>query len=149
MQTDDTFGIPTGPVETRPEDFREFHEQAAVLRDTLQAAGVELGQYEQLIVDWLSRWEWATVAVIASWVARAVVSNEPKPGVTLPDRFEATPAEVDEHLRRILADEVYLRYRQTIRDAPEEKDTSAGTQPPAGESTPVARATDDTGGEDQ
>ncbi|MGW5465189.1 hypothetical protein [Streptomyces sp. NPDC003996] len=41
-------------------------------------------------------------------------SVEPAPAVALPSRFDATPAEVDEHLRRILADDVYLRYQQTV-----------------------------------
>ncbi|MGW2939646.1 hypothetical protein ACWDA7_50120 [Streptomyces sp. NPDC001156] len=110
----DTRGIPAGPVETRPAGFREFDEQAAVLRDTLTADGVELGAYELRIIEWLSRWEWATVAVIASWVARAAASREPAPAVALPSRFDATPAEVDRHLRRILAEDTCLRYQQTI-----------------------------------
>jgi hypothetical protein len=32
----------------------------------------------------------------------------------LPNRFTATPAEVDAHLRRILAEDTYLRYQQAI-----------------------------------
>lgn len=31
-----------------------------------------------------------------------------------PSRFHATPAEIDAHLREILAEDVYLRYQQTI-----------------------------------
>lgn len=34
--------------------------------------------------------------------------------ISLPGRFDATPAEIDQHLRRILAEDVYLRYQQTI-----------------------------------
>lgn len=37
-----------------------------------------------------------------------------RPAVSLPGRFDATPAEIDRHLRRILAEDVYLRYQQTI-----------------------------------
>lgn len=34
----------------------------------------------------------------------------------LPSRFHATPAEIDAHLREILAEDIYLRYQQTIGD---------------------------------
>lgn len=34
----------------------------------------------------------------------------------LPSRFHATPAEVDAYLRTILAEDVYLRFQQTIGD---------------------------------
>lgn len=117
MTTEPHMPLPDGPVDERPAGFREFPEQATVLRDTLTAAGVELGEYEGLIIDWLSRWEWATVAVIASWVARAATAREPAPTVALPGRFDATPAEVDQHLRRILAEDTYLRYQQAIGGA--------------------------------
>jgi hypothetical protein len=63
--------IPTGPLEREPlpEQFRT--DQEAVLRDVLAAAGVELGAYDERIVQWLANWEWSTVATIASWVQRA------------------------------------------------------------------------------
>ena len=112
-----TLEIPSGPVQVRPDGFEETPAQAGVLRDTLAAAGVELGEYEHLIIDWLSHWEWATVAVIASWVARAAVSREPAPAIPLPGRFDATPVDVDQHLRRILAEDAYLRYQQAIGGA--------------------------------
>ncbi|MEU8907003.1 hypothetical protein [Streptomyces mirabilis] len=112
MSTDN--GIPAGLVETRPSGFVESGEQSAVLRDTLVAAGVELGGYERQVIEWLSRWEWATVATVASWVARAAAARELAPAVALPSRFQATPAEVDQHLRRILAEDTYLRYQQAI-----------------------------------
>ncbi|MEU9208514.1 hypothetical protein AB0D27_11310 [Streptomyces sp. NPDC048415] len=112
MSTDN--GIPTSLVETRPTGFVESGEQSAVLRDTLAAARVELGEYERQVIEWLSRWEWATVAVISSWVARAAAAREPAPNIALPSRFEATPAEIDQHLRRILAEDTYLRYQQAI-----------------------------------
>jgi len=114
MTTEPHMLLPDGPVDERPAGFHEFPEQASVLRDTLTAAGVELGAYEGLIIDWLSRWEWATVSVIASWVARAATVREPAPTVALPGRFDASPAEVDQHLRRILAEDTYLRYQQAI-----------------------------------
>lgn len=37
----------------------------------LGAAGVEMGAYDQKVVEWLANWEPATVAVIAGWVSRA------------------------------------------------------------------------------
>jgi hypothetical protein len=107
-------GIPADAIETRPAGFVESGEQAAILRDTLVAAGIELGAYERQIVEWLSRWEWATVATIVSWVARAAAAREPAPTVALPPRFDATSADIDRHLRRILAEDTYLRYQQAI-----------------------------------
>jgi len=65
------FGIPTGPIDNEPRGFRPGDEQEAILRDTLRAAGVELGEYDERIVKWLTGWEWSTVATIASWVERA------------------------------------------------------------------------------
>lgn len=134
MSIPDTSRIPTGPVNTEPAGFRVADEQAAVLRDTLTAAGIELGEYERNIVDWLSRWEWATVAIICSWVARAAQASVSEPPVALPGRFDASPADVDQHLRRILAEDTYLRYQQAIggqavteavRDLREEADPTA------------------------
>jgi len=43
--------------------------------ETLTAAGVELGEYDRRIAMWLSRWDWTTVAVVASWVQRAVAAR--------------------------------------------------------------------------
>ncbi|WP_329616468.1 hypothetical protein OG244_28480 [Streptomyces brevispora] len=66
--------IPTGPIDSEPPGFRSSSEQQAILRDTLHAAGVELGAYDCSIIDWLTvspGWEWGTVATIASWVQRA------------------------------------------------------------------------------
>ncbi|MFI6249013.1 hypothetical protein [Streptomyces sp. NPDC051016] len=127
-----TLEIPTGPVAVRPDGFEETPVQAGVLRDTLAAAGVELGAYEHLIIDWLSHWEWATVAVIASWVARAATSQQPAPPVPLPGRFDATAAEVDQHLRRILAEDRYLLYQQAIgaRSVAEAVDETRSTDLP-------------------
>jgi hypothetical protein len=35
----------------------------------------------------------------------------------LPNRFTATPAEVDAHLRQILAEDTYLRYQQAVGES--------------------------------
>ena len=117
MSTDSPFGIPAGPVQTRSSGFRESDQQSAILRDTLLAAGAELGTYERKTVEWLAGREGATIAVIASWVVRAATAREPTLTVALPCRFDATPAEVDRHLRRILAEDTYLRYQQAIGGA--------------------------------
>ncbi|HET6636812.1 MAG TPA: hypothetical protein VFH77_17485 [Streptomyces sp.] len=110
----DTPAVPEGPFTDPPAGFYLTTAQYNALADTLTAAGVELGEYERGIAAWLSSWEWSTVAVIASWVARAAVGREPAPAVSLPGRFDATPADVDQHLRRILAEDTYLRYQQAI-----------------------------------
>ena len=42
-----------------------------LLTAALEAAGVELGAYDERIAAWLALWEPHTVAVIASWITRA------------------------------------------------------------------------------
>lgn len=68
--------IPTGPIEREPlptlgRPIPSASEQEAALRDVLAAAGVELGAYDERIIEWLGKWEWSTVATIASWVQRS------------------------------------------------------------------------------
>jgi hypothetical protein len=41
------------------------------LRDVCEEAGVELGAYDERIVDWLSRWEPQAVQVIVGLISRA------------------------------------------------------------------------------
>jgi hypothetical protein len=67
----DRYEIPTGPIDTEPLGVRPDTDQIAALIDTLTAAGVDLGEYDERIVAWLARWEWGTVATIASWIKRA------------------------------------------------------------------------------
>jgi hypothetical protein len=43
----------------------------AMLLDAVNAAGVQLGDYDRRILDWLAGYEPATCAVIAGLVARA------------------------------------------------------------------------------
>lgn len=43
----------------------------AYLTASLVESGVELGEYDARIVDWLAGWEPATVQVIVGWVTRA------------------------------------------------------------------------------
>lgn len=49
-----------------------------MLGRALEAAGVEMGRYDDRIVEWLSRWEPETVAVVAGWIARAHAAGQAK-----------------------------------------------------------------------
>ena len=44
-------------------------EQRRILAEALE--GVELGAWDERIVDWLAGWDSCTVLTIASWLARA------------------------------------------------------------------------------
>jgi hypothetical protein len=69
-------GIPAGPIESEPLDYRPHAEQEAILRDTLAGAGVELGAYDERIVRWFAGYaDWSTFAVIASWIQRAATAE--------------------------------------------------------------------------
>ncbi len=63
--------VPSGPIHRSPVGFRPESEQAEVLAEALQAAGVELGAYDRYMIEWLAGWEWSTVATITSWIQRA------------------------------------------------------------------------------
>ncbi|WP_254876522.1 hypothetical protein [Streptomyces sp. CAI-85] len=63
--------VPAGPVETSPRGVHSDAEQGAALLAVLAEAGVELGEHDRRIVEWLAGWEWSTVATVASWVRRA------------------------------------------------------------------------------
>lgn len=68
--------IPTGPIDAEPLDYRPRGEQEAILRSILDAAGVELGAYDERIVAWFVQFaDWGTFAVIASWIARAAAGT--------------------------------------------------------------------------
>lgn len=70
--TADPPNIPNGPIGFEPLDHRPSAEQEAILRSVLDAAGVELGAYDERIVQWFAAFaDWGTFAVIASWVQRA------------------------------------------------------------------------------
>ncbi|WP_328923175.1 hypothetical protein [Streptomyces griseoaurantiacus] len=63
--------IPAGPIDDGPRGVPSDAEQRAALLAVLAEAGVELGEHDRRIVEWLGGWEWSTVATIASWVRRA------------------------------------------------------------------------------
>lgn len=73
----DASGIPTGPIDHEPLTYPGDHyptatERAAILRDTLAEAGVELGAYDDRIATWFAEFaDWGTFAVITSWIQRA------------------------------------------------------------------------------
>lgn len=70
-------GIPTGPINREPldyptADYPTTADREAILRDTLRAAGVDLGDYDDKIVRWFANSsDWGTFAVMTSWVQRA------------------------------------------------------------------------------
>ncbi|MBA4864958.1 hypothetical protein H1V43_27125 [Streptomyces sp. PSKA54] len=63
--------ISDGPVEAAPRGFVGLKMQRATLLAEFKAAGVELGEYDRRIVDWLAGWDYPTVATIASLIRRA------------------------------------------------------------------------------
>jgi hypothetical protein len=70
-----------GPFETssqallalRPDDGSFFgpEPRAELLRDTLSAAGVELGEWDRAILRWLAGLDVQTIAPVIGWVSRA------------------------------------------------------------------------------
>lgn len=73
----DTTGLPTGPIDREPLDYPTANyptaaDREAILRDTLQAAGVQVGDYDDRIIRWFADYaDWSTFAVMTSWVQRA------------------------------------------------------------------------------
>jgi hypothetical protein len=54
-------------------------DRLGVLTDTLRAAGVELGPWDQQVARWLAGLDVQTIAPVIGWVSRA--GREPAPGV--------------------------------------------------------------------
>jgi hypothetical protein len=68
----------TEPIDREPRGYPFLaKENEALLRDTLANAGVELGEWDDLILRWLAKWEFGTVAVVASWIVRTAQSGPP------------------------------------------------------------------------
>lgn len=59
------------PLHTEPRGYVPPEDQRRRLLLELSTAGVELGDYDLRIVDWMSRWTWSEVATVASWIRRA------------------------------------------------------------------------------
>lgn len=86
--------IPDGPIDTEPRMpsdrlYRSGHgpmtdelrallvrEDAALILDELEAAGVELGDHDRRIIAWLAGWEYSTLVTIASWIKRAHAAGQ-------------------------------------------------------------------------
>lgn len=60
--------VPAGPVQQPPPGFIPKAQQAEILATAL--AGIELGDWDRRILDWMSNWDAATVLTVASWVTR-------------------------------------------------------------------------------
>lgn len=67
-----TTEIPQGPIEACPAGFVPGREREAVLRELLSS--IELGAWDQRIVDWLAGWDTSVVVTVVSWLARISVS---------------------------------------------------------------------------
>lgn len=62
--------------------------------------------------------EWRHADAAGNWWDQSrIVYPDPAAADGRPSRFAATPAEVDAYLRRILAEDTYLRYQQAISAA--------------------------------
>lgn len=61
--------VPAGPVQVAPGGCVPFAQQRRILVEVL--AGMELGAWDERMVDWLAGWDTCTVLTIASWIARA------------------------------------------------------------------------------
>jgi hypothetical protein len=71
---------PRGPFDTEPRGplhaLRSPHGRAAHRRILSQALdGVELGTWDELILDWLCMWEHSTLVTIAGWIWRARMAS--------------------------------------------------------------------------
>ena len=64
-----TARVPGGPVQAPPPGFMPQAEQAQILAGVL--AGIELGTWDQQIVQWLAGLDACTVLTVASLIARA------------------------------------------------------------------------------
>jgi hypothetical protein len=60
--------LPAGPVQVPPPGFILKAQQAQILAAAL--TGIELGAWDQRILDWMSNWDASTVLTVASWITR-------------------------------------------------------------------------------
>lgn len=63
--------VSDGPINAQPFGYVPYPQQRDVLLKELRGAGVVLGTYDLLIVNWLAGWDWPTVSIIASLIRRA------------------------------------------------------------------------------
>ena len=69
-------GVPVGPVQEAPGGFVPVVEQRRLLAGAL--AGVELGAWDERILDWLAGWDACTVLTVVSWIVRAREDGPPR-----------------------------------------------------------------------
>lgn len=63
---------PSGPFHNEPRVCVRDIDRSQRRQLLLQALdGVELGAWDQTILDWLCVWEWSTLLPIAGWIQRA------------------------------------------------------------------------------
>ena len=63
---------PIGPFRNEPRVSAHDRDRRQRRQLMLQALdGVELGAWDQTILDWLCSWEWSTLLPIAGWLHRA------------------------------------------------------------------------------
>jgi hypothetical protein len=68
--------VPAGPLERAPGGFVPEPERAGILAGVL--AGIELGEWDRRIAEWLAGWDAATVLTVASWIARSRAARGPR-----------------------------------------------------------------------
>jgi len=66
---DGSVQVPAGPVQVAPVAFVPSDEQRRILAGALE--GVELGAWDQRVLEWLAGWDAAAVLTVASWIVRA------------------------------------------------------------------------------
>ena len=66
--------VPVGPVERPPAGFVARSEQVEILAAAL--SGIELGAWDERIVEWMAGWDTSTVLTVASWIVRARSAEE-------------------------------------------------------------------------
>jgi hypothetical protein len=59
------------PIDSAPAGYAPPAEQFSVLQGELSAAGVEMGDYDRRVAQWVAGWDWSTVATVTSWIKRA------------------------------------------------------------------------------
>jgi hypothetical protein len=60
--------VPGGPLESAPGGFVPEAERAVLLAGVL--SGVEMGEWDRRVADWLAGLDTSTALTIASWIAR-------------------------------------------------------------------------------
>jgi hypothetical protein len=61
--------VPAGSIGVAPGGFVSVAERRRILAEVL--TGVDLGAWDERIVDWLAGWDAGTVLTVASWIVRS------------------------------------------------------------------------------